>query len=452
MPLFARPAFLAFTLCAAVAAAGLTATVSPALAQSSTTTTVNGVTIKVVGSGSQSVSPTSDGARIVLNGEEIVITGNTITVGGVSFEQGPFETVTINNSNGELTVSVDGKVIFTRTAEGSDTDEGSRLNDEAVAYFNGDEVPQDYARALELFEQAYVLGNAFAADNLANIYWNALANVAEDRRRAVGYAELGAAGGRPKSQYYLGLAYLEGNLGPAANGARAVELLTAAAEQEHTGAMNQLGILLANGQHVATDLERSTELYRRAAELGNEAAQNNYAFALWNGKGTAQNPPEALRYAEMAAEAGFNSAQFLVGVINFFGGDGVTIDKPRAAEMFLAAAENGHDVAAFNIAIMLRDGDGVAQDLGRALAWMKVAAERGYAAAEADVEKLEAMLAEQAAETPDYWYVENGQQQGPVTLSALKAVLAGAGFSPDTLVWKKGMPDWVAARTLPELE
>lgn len=47
----------------------------------------------------------------------------------------------------------------------------------------------------------------------------------------------------------------------------------------------------------------------------------------------------------------------------------------------------------------------------------------------------------------EYYIVVNDQQQGPFSKEELKAF----HLSPDTLVWRSGMPDWIKASSLPEL-
>jgi uncharacterized membrane protein YhaH (DUF805 family) len=49
-----------------------------------------------------------------------------------------------------------------------------------------------------------------------------------------------------------------------------------------------------------------------------------------------------------------------------------------------------------------------------------------------------------------YYYLENGAQQGPVDRDRLVAVLTSQ-LTPDTLVWREGLADWIAANQLPEL-
>ncbi len=50
-----------------------------------------------------------------------------------------------------------------------------------------------------------------------------------------------------------------------------------------------------------------------------------------------------------------------------------------------------------------------------------------------------------------FYAVVNGQQQGPFNLQQLQQLAAQNAITPDTLVWKNGMPNWAAAKTVPEL-
>lgn len=48
------------------------------------------------------------------------------------------------------------------------------------------------------------------------------------------------------------------------------------------------------------------------------------------------------------------------------------------------------------------------------------------------------------------WYVKlQGKEKGPYSISQLKDL---PKFSPDTLVWKEGFPEWVKAGSVEELE
>ena len=51
----------------------------------------------------------------------------------------------------------------------------------------------------------------------------------------------------------------------------------------------------------------------------------------------------------------------------------------------------------------------------------------------------------------DWFYAKNNQQLGPVTLEALSAMLHRGELLPGDLVWRDGMPNWLAASSTPEL-
>jgi hypothetical protein len=50
-----------------------------------------------------------------------------------------------------------------------------------------------------------------------------------------------------------------------------------------------------------------------------------------------------------------------------------------------------------------------------------------------------------------YYFNDNGRQTGPYTLDQIRQRIASGAITPDTLVWKSGTPNWVAAREFPEL-
>ena len=49
-------------------------------------------------------------------------------------------------------------------------------------------------------------------------------------------------------------------------------------------------------------------------------------------------------------------------------------------------------------------------------------------------------------------YVQNGRSLGPVPEEQLKALLASGALRPEDLVWHEGMANWIAARSIPELQ
>lgn len=51
----------------------------------------------------------------------------------------------------------------------------------------------------------------------------------------------------------------------------------------------------------------------------------------------------------------------------------------------------------------------------------------------------------------DWFYARNNQQQGPVTLPALQDMARSGQLQPTDLVWREGMPNWLAAQQVAEL-
>ena len=51
----------------------------------------------------------------------------------------------------------------------------------------------------------------------------------------------------------------------------------------------------------------------------------------------------------------------------------------------------------------------------------------------------------------EWFYVQNGQQAGPVETGRLAHLLASGQVKRDDLVWRDGMVNWVELRTVPEL-
>ena len=80
------------------------------------------------------------------------------------------------------------------------------------------------------------------------------------------------------------------------------------------------------------------------AQQGDAAAQYEAANCYRNGKGVEKNPQEAIRWLDLAAAQGHLQAQLLLADCLMEDAD-TPQDKTRAAEYYLAAAEQGNAVA-----------------------------------------------------------------------------------------------------------
>jgi len=80
----------------------------------------------------------------------------------------------------------------------------------------------------------------------------------------------------------------------------------------------------------------------------------------------------------VAAEEGLDLAQFNLAIL-YFTGQGVKQDLEKAFSWTLAAAEQGHMNAQFNLASLYFEGQGVRKNLKTAVEWYKVAGQGGHA-------------------------------------------------------------------------
>jgi TPR repeat protein len=142
--------------------------------------------------------------------------------------------------------------------------------------------------------------------------------------------------------------------------------------------------------------QKSTQMCRTASAAGPAAvaqaigaARRGIMRARWNGEGSAMNdyfsgavPPAApgetledanaandrgdhagaLRLWRALADKGDARAQVQLGVLAFTGSGGVAKSASEAAKWFRLAADQGHLIAQFNLAVMHERGEGVPQD------------------------------------------------------------------------------------------
>lgn len=85
----------------------------------------------------------------------------------------------------------------------------------------------------------------------------------------------------------------------------------------------------------------------------------------------------ALREFTTAAENGLDLAQYNLAIL-YFTGQGVQRDLGKAFQWTEAAAKQGHVNAQFNLGSLYMEGDGVARNVDQAVAWFGRAARAGH--------------------------------------------------------------------------
>ena len=128
------------------------------------------------------------------------------------------------------------------------------------AYRLGKGVPQDLARAEQLFGQAAAMGHLQASDNYGLLLFQR-----GDKAKALPYLRAAADRGDPRAQYLLGIAHFNGDLVPK-DWVRAYALVTLAQQQ---GLPQAAGALAQMDQYVP--IQQRQQGVQLAVELGSQA-------------------------------------------------------------------------------------------------------------------------------------------------------------------------------------
>ena len=110
------------------------------------------------------------------------------------------------------------------------------------------------------------------------------------------------------------------------------------------------------------------------------------------------------------------------------------LDLAEGVNWYEAAAEQGHKIAQYNFAVMLRSGQGRAADVTKATEWFQRAAERGMA--EAQVALGDALMSgrgtAQDREAAVNWYRYAARQRNEGAVRRLQSIGGDGAVTPYT--------------------
>ncbi|ODT62091.1 MAG: hypothetical protein ABS77_07865 [Phenylobacterium sp. SCN 69-14] len=115
--------------------------------------------------------------------------------------------------------------------------------------------------------------------------------------------------GHSPAQFYLAKLYAEGGAGLKKDIAEARRWTERAAEGGNRAAMHNLGIAYADGQGGPANAAMAAQWFRRAADLGLVDSQFNLGVLYEQGRGVAQNTAEAYKWYLIAAKSGDEQAR-----------------------------------------------------------------------------------------------------------------------------------------------
>ncbi len=244
------------------------------------------------------------------------------------------------------------------------------MNQLGLAYYQGDEIAQDYEKAFECFNRA--------ANDLFYPSSDAMYMLSNCYRFGRGTTQ-----DLEKAEYWLKMAQETGN--DEANNIMLLlgQDLRSMPQMINTAAQmnirNELLEAAKNGDSEAMYLigcefeEYQNFVY--ALAWFQKAAENDYAPAMFTigsyyeeGKGVPQNNKTAALWYRKAAESGFVFAQFRIGMF-YENGVGVKQDYTQAMKWYSKAAEQNNEAAQYFIGRFYLESKGVEKDYQLAYDW-----------------------------------------------------------------------------------
>lgn len=209
-------------------------------------------------------------------------------------------------------------------------------------FYKGEDIPQDYKQAYELYSQAAEIGDAEAQNNIGYFYQRGF-YVDKDYQKAFEWYLKAAEQGMAISQEAVGYSYANGR-GVKQDFSQAVNWYTKAAEQGREYSQYRLGELYMEGKGVAQNYNTALQWFRKAADKNNAPAMDKIGWFYQNGWGVNQDYNQAMQWYRKAAEQNNLNAQASIGFL-YYSGLGVTKDLNTALEWYKKSAAQGNDIA-----------------------------------------------------------------------------------------------------------
>jgi TPR repeat protein len=253
---------------------------------------------------------------------------------------------------------------------------------------NGEGVPTNTTKAVELLRKAAEMGHTKAQRRLGSYYL-----VAGDPDEARPWITQAAEAGDPEAQCALALDYALG-LGIRQSDVEALKWYRKAADTGLAMAQASIARCYANGLGVKADQREAVTWYRKAAEQGDATAQYSLGWHYENGEGVEKRSDQARKWYRKAADQGNDTAQLLLGLIYYHEATGGA-SQEVAATWLRRSAEQGNTKAQLALGHCYGTGTGVPKSYVESYKWYNIAAAAGGEGARKACEALAAQM------TPD---------------------------------------------------
>jgi hypothetical protein len=246
------------------------------------------------------------------------------------------------------------------------------------------------AEAFRWFKQSAELGDSLGCFEFGNYYLCGWAGVKTNSETYHFWLGRAAVLGSTAAQYYLSIAYRDGNGVP-----RDTESFLAwarkAAAKNHPGALHELSVHYWNDKTNRLSRVMSWVFALEAAQAGHRADQLRCATAYFRGD---MGPPDfeaGKEWLDKAAANGWGPAEYLLFALYYRGSPPATNcpaypkDIPQAVKWLRRAADHQCLEAQDVLGVMLVQGRDLDQDKAEAEKWLRNAAGHGNEKAQADL-------------------------------------------------------------------
>lgn len=306
----------------------------------------------------------------------------------------------------------------------------------AQMYIEGAGVPKDPELAVRWLERAQE-----KEPNESAYYLGLIAEAAKDQARAISLLTKAANNKYLPAMVYLGNKFLNGT-GVQANAEEARKWFTAAVEAGLPSAKVNLGVIAEYEAAQEKDKDKQKELFKKALALYQEAADlkvgeayNKMGYYYENGLGVTKDDAKAYEWYKKGSDAGVAVSTFNLGVLNEEGRGVKAKSEPEALQYYYTAAKAGLPAGQTALAQRYRGGKGgLDKDPIAAMAWLEKAAQAGNV--NSQIELANMLETGEAGyvnlKTSSELYIDAAKKGSPVAMYQISDMLEkGRGLQQD---------------------
>ncbi|CAI2173652.1 13445_t:CDS:2 [Funneliformis geosporum] len=235
----------------------------------------------------------------------------------------------------------------------------------AKCYNDGYEIEQNKCSAFEWYQKSVKNESIIGQFYLGCCYEYGI-GVEKDEKKSIYWYNKAAENGNGLALYSLGVCHEFGR-GVEKNDAKAFEFYKNSAEQGDLAAQYKFAFCCENGIGTEVNKGKAFELYKYAAERGSAFAQNSLGllyeqvgYCYEYGIGIKKDEIKAFEIYNKLANQSYLDAQYRVAYC-YDKGIGIKVNKKKAFELFKDAADKGNKFAQNSLGLLYEKGDLTAQ-------------------------------------------------------------------------------------------